>query len=121
MEAARATRLTARKVTRHVTSARSYSTVHDIPRAAAIVGQTPPPPRPTPTRASVFDDALNAKAARNTWTREEISEIHQRPLMELAFAAVRPLTPQYKSHAYVKTRLKYTVDSINPLPSSYAH
>ena len=79
-------RQVARKATRKVSSVRYYSVVHDVPRAATSLSQTPPPP---PTQGhSVFDQAVNASAARNSWTREEISSIHQKPLIELAFAAV---------------------------------
>jgi len=39
----------------------------------------------------VFEQAVNAAGPRNNWTKEEISQIHQTPLMELAFAAVRHL------------------------------
>jgi hypothetical protein len=79
-------RSVARKATRRVSSIRYYSIVHDVPRVAATISQTPPPP---PSHGqSVFDEAVNATAARNTWTKQEISQIHQKPLMELAFAAV---------------------------------
>jgi len=66
---------------------RTHSTVHDAPQATVSLGQGPPPP---PVGSSTaFDRALNATGPRSDWTKEEISEIHQKPLMELAFAAVR--------------------------------
>lgn len=34
-------------------------------------------------------EAVNAKAPRNDWTRDEIRDIYNTPLMELAFQAVR--------------------------------
>ncbi|KAI1314150.1 biotin synthetase [Xylaria venustula] len=37
--------------------------------------------------ASTFQQAIDASAPRTTWTRDEISEIYSRPLMELASAA----------------------------------
>jgi biotin synthase len=42
---------------------------------------------PTP-QSVVFDRALEANAPRNNWTKEEIKEIYETPLMKLAFAAV---------------------------------
>jgi biotin synthase len=75
------------RLARSATVARSYSTVHDLPHASSSFAQ--PPTAPTPTEgASVFQRAINATAPRNDWTKEQISEIHQIPLMELAFAAV---------------------------------
>ena len=47
------------------------------------------PPLTTP-QSSVFDSALAADLPRNTWTKEEIREIYDTPLMKLAFAAVSP-------------------------------
>ncbi|KAI0466294.1 biotin synthetase [Xylaria cf. heliscus] len=37
--------------------------------------------------ASTFEKATIATSPRTTWTREEISDIHSQPLMELAYAA----------------------------------
>ena len=73
-----------RRATRQYSSIRPYSIVHDVPRTANLA-QTPPPP--VPRTKSVFDEAVNATGPRKTWTQEEISEIHQKPLMELAYAA----------------------------------
>ncbi len=81
-------RCLARKATRKVSHVRYYSIVHDVPRVAATLSQAPP--LPPAQSSSVFEHAVNATGARNTWTKEEISQIHQTPLMELAFAAVRP-------------------------------
>ncbi|RPA88270.1 biotin synthase [Ascobolus immersus RN42] len=36
---------------------------------------------------SVFENALQANSPRNNWTREEIKEIYETPLMQLAFGA----------------------------------
>jgi hypothetical protein len=41
-------------------------------------------------RKSVFQQAIESNMPRTNWTREEIKEIYDMPLMELAFAAVRP-------------------------------
>ena len=78
-------RLAAPSVSRQLCSRRSYSIVHDVPRVAASLGQEPPPP--VQHSGSVFQQAINASGPRSTWTKEQISEIHQKPLMELAFAA----------------------------------
>jgi hypothetical protein len=43
---------------------------------------------PTP-QSVVFERAVEANAPRNNWTKEEIKEIYDTPLMKLAFAAVR--------------------------------
>jgi biotin synthase len=75
---------------RNATAIRSYSTVHDLPHASSSFAQPPTPPTPAVDNTSVFQRAINATAARNDWTKEQISEIHQTPLMELAFAAVSP-------------------------------
>lgn len=54
---------------------RRYGTVSSV-----SAGPTPQP--------AVFDRALEANAPRNNWTKEEIKEIYDTPLMKLAFAAV---------------------------------
>jgi len=54
---------------------RRYGTVAETP-------QFPTPP------SSIFDDALAATGPRNTWTKEQIKEIYDTPLMKLAFASV---------------------------------
>lgn len=74
-----------------VPAVRYYSIVHDVPRGGPGLAQTSPPP--PPQSRSVFDQAVNATGPRNNWTKEEISQIHQTPLMELAFAAVSCLIP----------------------------
>jgi len=75
MEAARAGRSIVRKSTRHAL-ARSYAQVAAGPSALNL--NTP----------SIFQQAVNATEPRTNWTKDEISQIHQTPLMELAFAAV---------------------------------
>ncbi|KAI0505586.1 biotin synthetase [Xylaria bambusicola] len=47
-------------------------------------------PGPLPLRprfASTYQQAIAATSPRTTWTRDEISEIYNQPLMELAYAA----------------------------------
>lgn len=75
----------ARQTLKPIPVSRTYSTVVDLPRASTPISHTPPPPRPI--QSSVFEHAANATAPRNDWTREQITEIHQKPLMELALAA----------------------------------
>lgn len=55
-------------------TARCLSTVVDIP----VV-------RPS---TSVFKDAVEATAPRTNWTRDEIAEVYNTPLMELTYASV---------------------------------
>jgi len=59
---------------------RSYGTTSDV-----LPGQIANP------QLTAFENALNATGPRNTWTREEIKEIYETPLMKLAFAAVSRL------------------------------
>ena len=66
---------------------RCYSTVHDVPQTAGAFSQSPLPTPPQRT-SSLLDQAASATAPRSNWTKDEITEIHQTPLMELAFAAV---------------------------------
>lgn len=66
---------------------RPYSIVHDVPRTTGSIPHTAPP---SPEPASIFDQAVAATGPRNTWTKDEISQIYKTPLMELAYAAVRP-------------------------------
>ena len=117
-----ATRVSQR-LARSATAARSYSTVHDLPHASSSFAQ--PPTAPAPTEGiSVFQRAINATAPRNDWTKEQISEIHQTPLMELAFAAVcfssefgDPLrTVKYTYHSI---RAHCIESFTNPPPSNY--
>lgn len=39
-------------------------------------------------QSSVFEDALAATSPRNNWTKDEIKQIYETPLMKLAFASV---------------------------------
>lgn len=98
---------------------RSYSTVHDLPHTSSSFAQPPTPPTAA-DNTSVFQKALNATAPRNDWTKEQISEIHQTPLMELAFSAVcsshLSVILRYTHHS---TRAPYIENSTNLPPSSY--
>ncbi|KAF2738974.1 biotin synthase [Polyplosphaeria fusca] len=58
---------------------RCFSTVVDAPPNPA-----PPPKAPS---GSVFQDAFGAVAPRTNWTRDEISQVYNTPLIELTFAA----------------------------------
>lgn len=79
-------RASIRRVPRQLSGFRTYSTVQDIPRSAGTFTDVAPPA--APRSKSVFEDAVAATAPRYDWTKEEISQIHQKPLMELAHAAV---------------------------------
>lgn len=57
-----------------------------VQRGFATEAQLPTPQSQPQT--TVFEDALSATKPRNTWTKEQIKEIYETPLMNLAFAAV---------------------------------
>lgn len=63
---------------------RSYGTVSEAPIDPATMGIR--------KEKSVFRTAVDATAPRINWTRDEIKEIYDMSLMELAFAAVCPLS-----------------------------
>lgn len=63
---------------------RSFSTVLDTPIDPKTQQVTPPAAR----KSSVYEDAVNATEPRTNWTREEISEIYNTPLIRLTYAAV---------------------------------
>lgn len=46
------------------------------------------PELPTATPSSALDQALSATGPRTNWTKEEIKDLYDTPLMKLAFAAV---------------------------------
>lgn len=68
---------------------RAFSTVVDdgFTRMTAPSSGPPPPPQPS----SALQDAMSSKAPRQNWTKDEIREIYNTPLMELAFSSVCPL------------------------------
>lgn len=66
---------------------RQFSTVVDDTFSQVAPSGGPPAP-PQPRKGSVLEDAVNAKAPRFDWTKDEIREIYNTPLMELAFQSV---------------------------------
>ena len=66
---------------------RSFSTVIDAPVHSSVTRS--PPTSPT----SVFQDAIQAVSPRTNWTREEISEVYNTPLIELTYASVCHISP----------------------------
>lgn len=62
---------------------RSFSTVLDTP-----VDPGTQQIRLATPRTTVFENALNAKAPRTNWTKEEISEIYNTSLIDLTYASV---------------------------------
>lgn len=62
---------------------RPFSTVLDTP-IDPKTQQVAPPTR----KSSVFEDAVNAAGPRTNWTREEIAEVYNTPLIRLTYAAV---------------------------------
>jgi hypothetical protein len=67
---------------------RPFSTVLDTPVDPSTQRATPPT-----LRASVFEDALHAVAPRTNWTKEEIAQVYNTPLIELTHASVCPPCP----------------------------
>lgn len=63
---------------------RPFSTVLDAPVDPKTQQVTPP----TGRKSSVYEDALKATGPRTNWTREEITEIYNTPLIRLTHAAV---------------------------------
>ncbi|KAF1956027.1 biotin synthase [Byssothecium circinans] len=62
---------------------RPFSTVIDAPIPPAT-HQSPPQ---APSSPSVFENAINATAPRTSWTKEQISEVYDKPLIDLTYAA----------------------------------
>ena len=63
---------------------RPFSTVLDTPVNPQTQQVTPQIGR----KPSVFENAVNAAGPRNDWTREEITEVYNTPLIKLTYAAV---------------------------------
>ena len=63
---------------------RSFSTVLDTPIDPKTQQFTPL----TDQKSSVFENAVNATGTRTSWTKEEIAEIYNTPLIRLTYAAV---------------------------------
>jgi biotin synthase len=66
---------------------RTYGTVAEDPNYPSLRDALSTSSSTAPKR-SVFQEAVNATSPRTNWTRDEIKEIYDTPLMELAFAAV---------------------------------
>jgi biotin synthase len=64
------------------------STIQDAP-----IFNTPLPVQAT--QSTLLQDAVNASGPRMTWTKEEISQIYNTPLIELQYAAVSYNLQQY--------------------------
>lgn len=66
---------------------RFFSTIID----ESITPLSPPVGSAAPAAKDALENAGNAREARTSWSKEEISEIYNTPLMELAFKAVSTL------------------------------
>lgn len=75
---------------------RPFSTVVDDAFSPIAPTTAPPPPA---AQRSTLEDAVNARRPRYDWTKDEIREIYQTPLMELAFHSVCRPESRYKSNA----------------------
>lgn len=65
------------------TRVRSFSTVIDAPIDPRTQRASPPA-----GKSSILDDARQATATRTNWTKEEISQVYNTPLIELTYASV---------------------------------
>ncbi|KAB8349852.1 hypothetical protein FH972_023865 [Carpinus fangiana] len=63
-------------------SRRAMSSVHDVD--SSILSSGAPAPTP-PTPGNTLEEAMQARAPRNNWTRDEIRSIYNTPLMDLSF------------------------------------
>ena len=77
-------------------AARPFSTVIDAPISPAE--QRTPPAAPS-SSGSVFSDAVQATGPRTNWTKEQISEVYNTPLIELTYGAVSTLEDDAMSHS----------------------
>jgi hypothetical protein len=84
---------------------RSFSTVLDTPIDPKTQQVTPP----TGQKSSVFENAVKATGTRTNWTKEEIAEIYNTPLIRLTYAAVRIRPSILESYPdWYSDRLQYT-------------
>lgn len=65
---------------------RAFSTVVDDTFSPIASGSIPPPP--VAQSRTTLEDAVHAKRPRYDWSKDEVREIYQTPLMELAFHSV---------------------------------
>jgi biotin synthase len=79
----RASGLRASPVRAHCFFIRPFSTVLDTP-----VDPGTQQLRTVKRQTSVFENALNAKAPRTDWTKDEIAEIYNTSLIDLTYASV---------------------------------
>lgn len=67
---------------------RTFSTVIDE-NISPVSSSLSPPPSPAPHAAgALLQDTVNANEPRTNWTKNEIRELFNTPLMELAFNSV---------------------------------
>lgn len=82
--------------------ARPFSTVLDTPIDPKTQQATPPT-----RKSSVFEDAVNAAGPRTNWTREQIAEVYNTPLIRLTYAAVCLDAIGSRSSSNPLNRLRY--------------
>lgn len=58
------------------------------PRRYGTVAESPSLTTPPSPSSSTLDQAMSATSLRNNWTKDEIKQIYDTPLMKLAYAAV---------------------------------
>lgn len=74
-----------------LSAARPFSTVIDAPISPAEQRTPPAAPAAPSSSGSVFSDAVQATGPRTNWTKEQISEVYNTPLIELTYGAVSTL------------------------------
>lgn len=79
----------ARRAPRSLLGVRAFSTPVNEALSPLPPNQTPPPP---PEDGRLLRETINAKAPRYDWTRDEIRELYNTPLMELAHNSVSTTT-----------------------------
>lgn len=90
---------------------RSFSSVHDVvPNPISA----PPPPAASIKSGNALSNALQATAPRNNWTKGEISDIYNTPLIELQYAAVcstiLPCQSTNKLHQFLRNTWDFTIE-----------
>lgn len=63
---------------------------HHFARFSTVIDGNPlTPPAPSNVASDVFNEAVQATSPRTTWTKEQIAEIYNTPLINLTYGAVR--------------------------------
>lgn len=98
---------------------RNFSTVLDAPVGPQTQGITLPVAQRAP---SVYENARNATGPRRNWTKDEIAEVYNMPLIDLTHASVCVCNIIQRTRTYdVDRRLQCIADSMTQLLFRCAH